>query len=742
MRIVFFVVFIMLFQAMFGQPAEPGNAIQFNGSSGFASVNQTAPLGSATLMAWVRPNVLNNPSSWFGNQGLMGYRGNFNFYILMLPSGRMEYRITLAGQTYTLTSTSAEAACVGGWSHVAFVFNQSEGTITGYFNGLVVASANVPSANIPQNNDPFRLGRQITAGNNFWFGGRMDNAAMFNRALTQQEVLDFAFQDIPVDEPDVVLHYKMNQSSGSVIEAETGPNASLSGGFTWVESDFAVALPEGSTAFVETPSDDGTMINDDPFHFIIHNATYNAEVGDDLIADDKAQVTNLPEGLDASLIVIDETTAVLSISGAAIANDVADSVTNADLRLLSGAFNEHCGWLGYPLSFTFIECLAADVVITTSAEAVCSGEAVTLTATGAANYTWTDGTEGDTLVLSPNETTTIGVEAADELGCTATPATITIEVFAPEALVISGADENAAICLGETITLTATGNFVSYLWNDGSQNADIVVDTPGVYNVVATDANGCEATSEAIEIGLFEVNTPEISWEGNLLLCPGASLTLEADEGFVTYLWTTGVGAPTLTVDAPGTYGVTVTDENGCTTSSALVEVMESTMGTATFTGETEVDENSEATYSIGGDTFSVVWEVTGGTIIAEDASGITVAWGAAGTGAVTYTLTNADGCVFGPFNEPIVINLVIGIEEERQQSPRVYPNPAREVLTLDVLDHLAGRPCYIFDARGTLVDTFFPTASPFPLSVSHLTGGMYIITPENRSWVVRFLRE
>lgn len=724
--------------AMAQGPAEPGNAIQFNGSSGFASVNQMAPTGSVTLMAWVQPNVLNNTSSFFGNQGLIGYRTNFNFYILMLPNGRMEYRATLGGQSVTITSD--EVACIGGWSHVAMVYHQPTGQVTAYFNGLVAGTGTTAAVNLPQNSDPFRLGRQTVSGNNFWYNGRMDNAAMINRALTQEEVIHYAFQDVPEDDVDVVLYYKMNQSSGTSITAETGPNAALSGGYTWVESGFSVVIPEGSNAFVESPIDDGSVVNDAPFHFVIYNGTFNAELGDDLIADEKAVLTNLPEGLGASLVVIDGQTAVLSITGQALANDVDDSVSNAELRLITGALNEHCGWLGYPVSFTFIECLVPEIELNATALTVCLGDPVTLTASGAANYLWDDGSDGETFTFTPSETTTVELLASNDDGCGAVEAAITIAVVEAQEITVTP-DENITICPGSNLTLTAGSGFDTYLWNTGSPGASIEVTSEGTFSVTATDANGCIAQSNEVSVDLHQVQVPVILIDGSAVLCEDASITLFVEGEFTNYLWNFGAEDELVTVTSAGDYFVIATDENGCVTTSETVSIEQSTLGDYTFDGPASVDENSTEEYTLSGDDVTVNWDVTGGSVVAEDPSGITVLWGGAGTGAVSFTLTNADGCVFGPFTEEVVINVVIGVSERGQEKPRAYPNPVSDVLMLDLVDHPAGRPCQVIDATGRVVETIVPSATPYAYSVSHLAGGVYFITAEDRAWVVRFVK-
>jgi len=57
-------------------------------------------------------------------------------------------------------------------------------------------------------------------------------------------------------------------------------------------------------------------------------------------------------------------------------------------------------------------------------------------------------------------------------------------------------DEAKILCKGEEITLSVATGFVSYLWNTGSSDTSIEVNTAGDYSVVVTDENGCEKTKK------------------------------------------------------------------------------------------------------------------------------------------------------------------------------------------------------------------------------------------------------
>jgi|GEM_PF-983564 len=105
----------------------------------------------------------------------------------------------------------------------------------------------------------------------------------------------------------------------------------------------------------------------------------------------------------------------------------------------------------------------------------------------------------------------------------------------------------------------------TYNWSNGSNNQDIGSIGAGVYIVTVTDANGCESehsfiVSEPAPVELdFDVLSPTSQNENG-------SIRVEAfgGSGNYSYLWDFGANTAVINNVNPGTYSVTVTDENGC----------------------------------------------------------------------------------------------------------------------------------------------------------------------------------
>lgn len=199
---------------------------------------------------------------------------------------------------------------------------------------------------------------------------------------------------------------------------------------------------------------------------------------------------------------------------------------------------------------------------------LCLGESTTLTAAGGTNYAWSNGSSSSNITVTPASTTTYTVTVTNQYGCTSATS-VTVTVHPLPVVVISG---NNALCTGTSSQLTASGG-VSYEWSTGASTASIMIN-PGLtttYTVTVTDINGCTATGSrmATVYGL-----PNAQITGVKKVCQGSSATLTASGGIV-FQWSTGSTNPEITVSPSVTtiYRVTVTDQNGCTGTSAHMVV-------------------------------------------------------------------------------------------------------------------------------------------------------------------------
>ena len=196
-------------------------------------------------------------------------------------------------------------------------------------------------------------------------------------------------------------------------------------------------------------------------------------------------------------------------------------------------------------------------------QTICIGASVTLSASGAVSYVWDNGVT-DGVAFNPTATTTYTVIGTDANGCQNTDQlTVTVN---PLPIVDAGADQT--ICIGASVTLSASGA-VSYAWDNGV--SDGVAFNPTVtttYTVIGTDANGCQNTDQLT----VTVNPlPIVDAGADQTICIGASVTLSAS-GAVSYVWDNGVtDGVAFNPTATTTYTVIGTDANGCQNSDQLI---------------------------------------------------------------------------------------------------------------------------------------------------------------------------
>jgi len=128
-------------------------------------------------------------------------------------------------------------------------------------------------------------------------------------------------------------------------------------------------------------------------------------------------------------------------------------------------------------------------------------------------------------------------------------------------------------CDGASVTLDAGAGYGTYLWSNGETTQTIVVQISGTYTVMVTSNSGCggNQSSTPIVVTVYPGVFATVTADGNILHSSPA----------LTYQWYFNGnpinGATNQTYDAmqtgSGNYSVFVTDENGCSDMSSIVEI-------------------------------------------------------------------------------------------------------------------------------------------------------------------------
>ncbi len=297
----------------------------------------------------------------------------------------------------------------------------------------------------------------------------------------------------------------------------------------------------------------------------------------------------------------------------------------------------------YTVSGTSAGCTATAVVsvsvnptptITASASptAICIGSSSTLTAVGAANYTWMPGgATTSSIVVSPAITTIYTITGANG-SCTSTQ---TIQLLVNPIPTVTAVSNPTAICAGATATLTGSGA-LTYTWNPGGLVGTTVTVSPaGNTTYTVTGSNGtCGSTAT---VALVVNPNPTVTASASPTnICSGTSSTLTAN-GALTYTWNPGaLTGQTVSVSPVLTTTYTVTGSNafGCTASATVVLVVTPTPTVTASVNPTLICAGSSATLTGSGAT-TYTW-LPGGMTTATAVVNPTV--------TTTYTLTGANG--------------------------------------------------------------------------------------------------
>lgn len=197
------------------------------------------------------------------------------------------------------------------------------------------------------------------------------------------------------------------------------------------------------------------------------------------------------------------------------------------------------------------------------ASTFCPGDSLVLNpGSGFSSYRWNTGAGSG--LLTVHTAGTYAVTVTDEHGCNGS-GEWQIDQWAEPDLSIQGP---ASLCAGDTIMLEVITTASSISWSGGESGAYMPVAGPGDYAVTVTDDNGC---SNRASRGIVEYPRPDPGF-GTLDtgFCEGSSFLFEAPAGFASYTWSDGPQSPQRTFDGSGSFTLTVTNAEGCSTSAVL----------------------------------------------------------------------------------------------------------------------------------------------------------------------------
>lgn len=268
--------------------------------------------------------------------------------------------------------------------------------------------------------------------------------------------------------------------------------------------------------------------------------------------------------------------------------------------------------------------------ITVNSSTICTGSAITLTATGVSSYTWSTGATTATISVSPT-TNSVYTVSGNASGCAVTISnTATVSVNPLPTVTVN----SATICSGSTTTLTVSGA-TTYSWSTSSTATAIAVNPTATTNYTVTGTSNNCPSSKIITV---TVNANPTVTVNSGTICSGSPAILTAS-GASTYSWSNGVTTSTaqLSPASNQVYTVTGTSTLNCT-ATATAQIIVNSLPTVAITGPTAVCAGASLNMSASG-AISYTWST------APTSTNSAVSLTPAVSATYTVTGTGLQGC-------------------------------------------------------------------------------------------------
>ncbi|PCJ67493.1 MAG: hypothetical protein COA58_04015 [Bacteroidetes bacterium] len=292
-------------------------------------------------------------------------------------------------------------------------------------------------------------------------------------------------------------------------------------------------------------------------------------------------------------------------------------------------------------------------------------------------YNWSTGSITSFTIITQSGYYTL--DATDVTGCSSTDDINVVIKPLPQQ---SWAD-TIYYCSNSLVTLTSD-SFSSYHWNTGATTRNIQVGN-GPYAVTFTDDTRCENT-DTVYAKVSAV--PNFSLGTDTTFC-GTTLLLSASGGS-SYLWNTGGTKSTENATTSGTYWLNLTDQNGCSNTDSIdIELLMNPNIPTLTRSNTTITSNQSGTHK---------WFKNGSLISGITQNTLTIY----GIGSYTAITIDSNGCESRISNP---IEKTAGIDNLNSDEISIYPNPAKDKVTIDVSGIGKVNSIELFDSRGRNIE-------------------------------------
>ena len=308
---------------------------------------------------------------------------------------------------------------------------------------------------------------------------------VFNNGCSETDEIEVVVNETPT--PNAGIDLTITEGETVVITATGGES------YIWNTGETTPSISVSPLTTTEYSVE--VIINNcgatDVVIVFVDELSINADAGDDVTICQGDTATLSASGGDSYLWSTGETTQTIEVSPnqttAYTVIAYSGSISNSDEVIVDVGINPE--------------------ITLTADSSVLAGNYITLSASGANNYEWSNGATQPNIAVSPNTTTTYVVTGYINNCYDVKDVTVSVV----EQVEVD-AGEDLFICQGETITLTANGSGAeNYYWNTGETSKSITVSPTEntSYSVVASNSLDSDADDIMVNVQTCQENLEE-----------------------------------------------------------------------------------------------------------------------------------------------------------------------------------------------------------------------------------------
>lgn len=563
------------------------SAYSFNGTSDHISVpaspsTNTSLSDGFTISSWIML-ATGGPT----NPRILGIQNsaNVNYDLWQKTSDGKIYFTNYNGNNPATEISSSSPIATGTWYHVAVTIDAANSSTRVYLNGNLAASSS--NAVVKPVNPVTKLG--VNVANPWYWKGSLDDIRFYDHALTACEVQELYHEGTAYD-------VNVSASPSTICSGSTSTlTANGANTFAWASSSTlnqssgatVTAQPTATTLYTVTGThaDGCTHSKQIEVEVITAPGQPLAVAGNTDICSGTAQTYSIADVAGATSY---SWTLPAGWSGTSSSDSITVTAGSAGGNISVAASNA-CGSGSSQSLAIAVNSAPAQPSSITGSQQVCSGGSENYTTpavAGATSYTWTlpsgwSGTStSNSLVAGIGSSGgDITVTANNDCGASSSQTVaITVNTIPASPDTITG---ELVVCEGAAVAyaVTAVPGATSYSWTlpsgwSGTSTTDTIYATTGAASgiIMASAGNLCgTSTAQSLDVTVNPVPVPTITQNGTELTASTA----------VSYQWmyndTAIIGATSQTYTATqnGDYSLSVIDNNGCSGSSAVLQVLD-----------------------------------------------------------------------------------------------------------------------------------------------------------------------